>query len=156
MRTETGEQWELHLKASRDKMFLFGYLCKHDALTQIVKDSVNVLLSQRRLPLVLDLDDTLVRAVGDEGSKRQVPEKDLLHCKYDWYISKDTKLFTYACSRWQPRCSVARRTQGCNDRTSAWIFGMGAELLWYFCLFTGVSRRVVSLYHTNKLTQLTC
>ncbi|KAL1926585.1 hypothetical protein VTP01DRAFT_5706 [Rhizomucor pusillus] len=80
MRTETGEQWELHLKASRDKMFLFGYLCKHDALTQIVKDSVNVLLSQRRLPLVLDLDDTLVRAVGDEGSKRQVPEKDLPHC----------------------------------------------------------------------------
>lgn len=41
-----------------------------------------MLLVQRRLPLVLDLDDTLVRAVGEDDKHRQVPEKDLPHCEY--------------------------------------------------------------------------
>ena len=38
------------------------------------------LLYQRKLPLVLDLDDTLVRIVG-EGNDRHVPESDVHLCK---------------------------------------------------------------------------
>jgi hypothetical protein len=42
------------------------------------------LMMQRKLPLVLDLDDTLVRLVG-EGSERFVPESDLPKCKFEMH-----------------------------------------------------------------------
>ncbi|KAI8327678.1 hypothetical protein EDC96DRAFT_88944 [Choanephora cucurbitarum] len=81
MRTEEGELYELHLKPSRDKMFLFGYLIKHIDMIRIVKDSMTeIVYQQRRLPLVLDLDDTLVRLVG-EGNERYVPEAELSKCR---------------------------------------------------------------------------
>ncbi|KAI8138435.1 hypothetical protein BJV82DRAFT_523411 [Fennellomyces sp. T-0311] len=76
MRAEDGVQWELHLKISRDKQYLFGYLCKHETMLQIVKESMESLLYQRKLPLVLDLDDTLVRIVG-AGNDRHVPENEV-------------------------------------------------------------------------------
>ncbi|ORX58108.1 hypothetical protein DM01DRAFT_1318835 [Hesseltinella vesiculosa] len=74
--SEDGVQWQLHLKPSRDKLWLFGYLIKQDDMTRIVKDSMDEILLQRKLPLVLDLDDTLVRLVG-EGNERFVPEMEL-------------------------------------------------------------------------------
>ncbi|KAI8379104.1 uncharacterized protein BYT42DRAFT_593378 [Radiomyces spectabilis] len=75
-RTEDGELYEIHLKPSRDKKWLFGYLCKHSEMIRIVRGSMEELIYQRRLPLVLDLDDTMVRLVGD-GDERFVPEKDV-------------------------------------------------------------------------------
>lgn len=44
---------------------IFGYLVKVDEIQRIIQEKVNILLHSRKLPLVLDLDDTLVRAVGD-------------------------------------------------------------------------------------------
>ncbi|KAI8059212.1 hypothetical protein BC940DRAFT_328396 [Gongronella butleri] len=75
-RTQEGAMWEMHLKPSRDKMWLFGYLVKHDDMIRIVRQSMDEILVQRKLPLVLDLDDTLVRLVG-EGNDRFVPESEL-------------------------------------------------------------------------------
>lgn len=49
-------------------------------MIRIVRESLDELLAQRKLPLVLDLDDTLVRLVG-EGSDRFVSESDLHKCK---------------------------------------------------------------------------
>lgn len=80
MRTVDGELYELHLKPSRDKMWLFGYLIKQVDMIRIVKESMNEIIFNRKLPLVLDLDDTLVRLVG-EGSPRFVPEADLPQCQ---------------------------------------------------------------------------
>lgn len=54
-------------------------------MIRIVKDSMDELFHFRKLPLVLDLDDTLVRLVG-EGNDRYVPESDLPKCKYHKYI----------------------------------------------------------------------
>ncbi|KAF1802727.1 hypothetical protein FB192DRAFT_1282243 [Mucor lusitanicus] len=106
MRTEDGELYELHLKPSRDKQyvlpvnvqnkqntdrfcrFLFGYLVKHEAMIHIVKQSMEELLHSRKLPLVLDLDDTLVRIVG-EGNERHVPEADIPKCKDRVAVLKD-------------------------------------------------------------------
>ncbi|KAI9485687.1 MAG: hypothetical protein EXX96DRAFT_16356 [Benjaminiella poitrasii] len=90
MRTEEGELYELHLKPSRDKMFLFGYMIKHVDMIRIVKESMNELLYHRKLPLVLDLDDTLVRLVG-EGNERYVKEADIPKCKDRVAILKDNR-----------------------------------------------------------------
>lgn len=90
MRTVDGEMYELHLKPSRDKMYLFGYLIKHDDMIRIVKDSMNEIIYQRKLPLVLDLDDTLVRLVG-EGNERYVPEVDIPNCADRVAVLKDGK-----------------------------------------------------------------
>ncbi|KAF8923494.1 hypothetical protein BGZ58_002894 [Dissophora ornata] len=68
-------QWELHLKPSRDRTNIFGYLCKHDDIVNVIRNQKYNLLKARRLPLVLDLDDTLVRLVGNERS-RYVSEVD--------------------------------------------------------------------------------
>ncbi|KAI8905936.1 hypothetical protein EDD86DRAFT_248875 [Gorgonomyces haynaldii] len=51
---------------------LFGFLVKQADVTAFIQKRVSDLLKTRRLPLVLDLDDTLVRAVGDEPG-RYVP-----------------------------------------------------------------------------------
>lgn len=88
MRTENGELYELHLKPSRDKLYVFGYLVKHEDMIRIVKDSMNELLHCRKLPLVLDLDDTLVRIVG-EGNERHVPEADIPKCRDRVAVLKD-------------------------------------------------------------------
>jgi hypothetical protein len=68
--------------------FLFGYLVKHEAMIHIVKESMTELLHCRKLPLVLDLDDTLVRIVG-EGNERHVPEADIPKCKNRVAVLKD-------------------------------------------------------------------
>ncbi|KAI8095621.1 hypothetical protein BDF21DRAFT_328392 [Thamnidium elegans] len=88
MRTAEGELYELHLKPSRDKMWLFGYLIKHVDMIRIVKESMNEIIYQRKLPLVLDLDDTLVRLVG-EGNERYVPEVDIPKCMDRVAVLKD-------------------------------------------------------------------
>ncbi|CAO3654934.1 unnamed protein product [Mucor hiemalis] len=88
MRTTDGELYELHLKPSREKLYMFGYLIKHVDMIRIVKDSMNDIILQRKLPLVLDLDDTLVRLVG-EGNDRYVPEADIPKCKDRVAVLKD-------------------------------------------------------------------
>ncbi|KAF9955138.1 hypothetical protein BGZ72_003983 [Mortierella alpina] len=67
-------QWELHLKPTKDRS-IFGYIVKHDDLANMINNQKVNLLRTRRLPLVLDLDDTLVRLVGNERS-RYVSEAD--------------------------------------------------------------------------------
>ncbi|KAG0197726.1 hypothetical protein BGX28_008772 [Mortierella sp. GBA30] len=76
-------QWELHLKPTKDRSSpsnmlarsIFGYVIKHDDLANMINNQKINLLRSRRLPLVLDLDDTLVRLVGNERS-RYVSEAD--------------------------------------------------------------------------------
>ncbi|KAJ3083463.1 hypothetical protein HK102_001059 [Quaeritorhiza haematococci] len=60
---ETGERWE------------------PDDILRIISERAMGLLNSRKLPLVLDLDDTLVRVVGNEPG-RYVPESALPFCKH--------------------------------------------------------------------------
>ncbi|RUS18702.1 hypothetical protein BC938DRAFT_475916 [Jimgerdemannia flammicorona] len=76
----SSEIWELHLKPSRDRSNIFGYICKHSDMQRIIREQQDGMLKLRRLPLVLDLDDTLVRLVGSEPG-RYVPESALLFCR---------------------------------------------------------------------------
>lgn len=55
---------------------LFGYICDREAIPQIIKHQVDLLLRSRRIPLVLDLDDTLVRVVADNNPKKYVPKRE--------------------------------------------------------------------------------
>ncbi|KAK3847595.1 MAG: hypothetical protein J3R72DRAFT_168129 [Linnemannia gamsii] len=73
----SSERWELHLKPSRDRSNIFGYICKHDYLATVINGQKMNLLNNRRLPLVLDLDDTLVRLIGNERT-RYVSEADAM------------------------------------------------------------------------------
>ncbi|KAF9125041.1 hypothetical protein BG015_004981, partial [Linnemannia schmuckeri] len=73
----SSERWELHLKPSRDRSNIFGYICKHDYLANVINGQKMNLLNNRRLPLVLDLDDTLVRLIGNERT-RYVSEADAM------------------------------------------------------------------------------
>lgn len=57
-------------------------------MIRIVKDSMYTLLRCRKLPLVLDLDDTLVRLVG-EGNVRYVKEADIPKCSNRVAVLKD-------------------------------------------------------------------
>lgn len=52
----------------------------------IVRSSLDNLLYQRKLPLVLDLDDTLVRLVS-EGNDRHVSAVEAAQCKRVTYCS---------------------------------------------------------------------
>jgi len=56
-------------------VLLEGYVYKVSVLQQLLTDQRLRLLQMRKLPLVLDLDDTILRAVGDEGVKK-VSERD--------------------------------------------------------------------------------
>lgn len=56
---------------------IFGYICKHDYLANVINGQKMNLLHNRRLPLVLDLDDTLVRLIGNERT-RYVSEADAM------------------------------------------------------------------------------
>lgn len=67
---------------------LFGYLIKHTDMIRIVKESMTEILNLRKLPLVLDLDDTLVRLVG-EGNERYVKEADIPKCNNRVAVLKD-------------------------------------------------------------------
>lgn len=79
VKERSGEEWELHLKATREGTYifnriiflgrnLFGYLIPKIKIQQLIDDQLNSMLNNRKLPLVLDLDDTLVRSVGvDKG-----------------------------------------------------------------------------------------
>ena len=53
---------------------IFGYVCRASEMQRIVREPQMTLLNIRRLPLVLDLDDTLVRLVGNAPG-RYVPEE---------------------------------------------------------------------------------
>ncbi|OAJ43609.1 hypothetical protein BDEG_26953 [Batrachochytrium dendrobatidis JEL423] len=72
----TGEQWGLHLKPSKERTNMFGYLCKGDMIAKVIQERADALLRTRKLPLVLDLDDTLVRVVGNAPG-RYVPESEV-------------------------------------------------------------------------------
>ncbi|KAI9319727.1 hypothetical protein BX666DRAFT_1319475 [Dichotomocladium elegans] len=74
LKSEAGDIYELHFKGARDK-YLFGYLCKREDIIQAARSAMEAIVFNRKLPLVLDLDDTLVRLVGD-GNDRYVPESD--------------------------------------------------------------------------------
>ncbi|KAI9230670.1 MAG: hypothetical protein DHS80DRAFT_8404, partial [Piptocephalis tieghemiana] len=54
---------------------IFGYLLETHALKRSILQVATGLIRQRKLPLVLDLDDTLVRLVSDDvaGSNKYVP-----------------------------------------------------------------------------------
>jgi len=70
----SGEVWELHLKPSKERSNLFGYLCKPAELRRKIEERSNTLARLRKIPLVLDLDDTLVRIVfSGDMSQRSVP-----------------------------------------------------------------------------------
>ncbi|RKP34946.1 hypothetical protein BJ085DRAFT_13432, partial [Dimargaris cristalligena] len=71
----SNEDWDLHLKPSLDSSNLFGYIYKRSNLQRIVVEQQRALLHSRRLPLVFDLDDTLVRVVANNDG-RYVPEKE--------------------------------------------------------------------------------
>ncbi|KAJ1967450.1 hypothetical protein H4R34_006388, partial [Dimargaris verticillata] len=71
----SSEQWDLHLKPSRDKSNLFGYIYRRSELKRIILNQQQSLLNHRRLPLVFDLDDTLVRVVAN-NDPRYVPEHE--------------------------------------------------------------------------------
>ncbi|EIE76558.1 hypothetical protein RO3G_01262 [Rhizopus delemar RA 99-880] len=96
MKTQDGEIWELHIKPSRDKPtgdtgeYMFGYLIRQIDMVRNVKDCVHELVRHRKLPLVLDLDDTLVRLVGNENG-RFVSESDIPKCKDRVAVLKDGK-----------------------------------------------------------------
>ncbi|KAJ3216411.1 RNA polymerase II [Dinochytrium kinnereticum] len=74
--TQGEEMWELHIKHARERNYLFGYLVRKTEMHNLIQTRANSLLVQRRLPLVLDLDDTLVRVVGNEQG-RYVPENKI-------------------------------------------------------------------------------
>jgi hypothetical protein len=57
--------WELHLKPTVKENLIFGYICKPDHLYRKVAEKVDDLMARRKLPLILDLDDTLVRYLPD-------------------------------------------------------------------------------------------
>jgi len=57
--------WELHLKPTVKESLIFGYICKPDHLYRKVAEKVDFLMLERKLPLVLDLDDTLVKYLPD-------------------------------------------------------------------------------------------
>jgi hypothetical protein len=63
------ENWELHLKPSKERTIFFGYLIKVKDIQNAIQEMANSLLIGRKLPLVLDLDDTLVRVVGDSPGR---------------------------------------------------------------------------------------
>lgn len=64
----------LSLKNVDPCRLIFGYLCKPADIHKVIQDQMESLLRSRKLPLVLDLDDTLVRVVGDSNPDRYVPE----------------------------------------------------------------------------------
>eukprot|EP00842_Homolaphlyctis_polyrhiza_P003910 jgi/Hompol1/451/HPOL_004732-RA len=72
----TGERWEMHLKPSKERTNMFGYLYKPDDICKNIQERAEALLRLRRIPLVLDLDDTLVRVVGNTPG-RYVPESEI-------------------------------------------------------------------------------
>ncbi|CEI92836.1 hypothetical protein RMCBS344292_07085 [Rhizopus microsporus] len=92
MKTQEGEVWELHIKPSRDTAegYMFGFLIRQIDMVRNVKDCVHELVRHRKLPLVLDLDDTLVRLVGNENG-RFVPEADIPKCEDRVAVLKDGK-----------------------------------------------------------------
>ncbi|KAJ1921133.1 hypothetical protein IWQ60_006824 [Tieghemiomyces parasiticus] len=76
MRVENStEEWDLHLKPSLDSSNLFGYIYRRSDLRRIIVEQQQALLQSRRLPLVFDLDDTLVRVVGN-NDPRYVTERE--------------------------------------------------------------------------------
>ncbi|KAI8613551.1 hypothetical protein BC830DRAFT_467085 [Chytriomyces sp. MP71] len=68
----SNEVWELHLKQSRERTNFFGYLIRASDLRNFIQQRATSLTVSRKLPLVLDLDDTLVRMIGNEEG-RYVP-----------------------------------------------------------------------------------
>ena len=73
--TNSREKWELHLKPSKERTYIFGYLCKPEDIKKFVQSGAEAMLRSRKIPLVLDLDDTLVRIVGNIP-KRNVSQSD--------------------------------------------------------------------------------
>ncbi|KND03393.1 uncharacterized protein SPPG_00881 [Spizellomyces punctatus DAOM BR117] len=74
----TDREWEMHLKPSRDKLNrkIFAYFIPAGAIRKALRQQVDKMLFDRKLPLVLDIDDTILRAVGPEPKalpREQVP-----------------------------------------------------------------------------------
>lgn len=75
--TRTGEDWELHLRAKKDKSVVLGFLLKPAEIQRVIDDKAMSLLKSRKLPLILDLDDTLIRVVDKTGSNKVFPVAQL-------------------------------------------------------------------------------
>ncbi|KAJ3403384.1 hypothetical protein HDU80_004237 [Chytriomyces hyalinus] len=74
----SNEIWELHLKVSRERTNIFGYLIRASEVRRFVQINASTILAGRRLPLVLDLDDTLVRMIGTEEGRYVPPAQAML------------------------------------------------------------------------------
>jgi hypothetical protein len=66
-------RWEMYIKPARDRQHVFGYLRQPLEIREVLVSHVFTLLKRRVLPLVLDLDDTLVRIISDEKGIDAVP-----------------------------------------------------------------------------------
>ncbi|KAJ3352301.1 hypothetical protein GGF32_003832 [Allomyces javanicus] len=66
---EHGETWELHLKVNPTGHHVDGYLVPSSLVRALIRDQAVNLLAAGKLPLVLDLDDTVVR-VGPRAGTR--------------------------------------------------------------------------------------
>ncbi|KAJ3368072.1 hypothetical protein GGF31_006905 [Allomyces arbusculus] len=67
-----GETWELHLKVNPTGHHVDGYLVPSALVRSLIRDQAVNLLAAGKLPLVLDLDDTVVR-VGPRAGTRLAP-----------------------------------------------------------------------------------
>ncbi|KAI9352194.1 hypothetical protein BDR26DRAFT_832677 [Obelidium mucronatum] len=73
----SNEEWELHLKQSRERTNFFGYLVRASDLRNFIQQRMAMIVASRKLPLVLDLDDTLVRMIGNEEGRYVPPQQAL-------------------------------------------------------------------------------
>ena len=71
--------WELLLVPSSEQRQLKGYLYKRSWMGDQLTKSVTDLLDQNYLPLVLDLDDTVIKMVGPE---LVLTPADHMRCKF--------------------------------------------------------------------------
>ncbi|KAI8995128.1 hypothetical protein BC832DRAFT_536024 [Gaertneriomyces semiglobifer] len=80
IRDKEGNSWELYVKPDETlnkrgeppklkNIRLEGYLQRQFTLRSLLNSKVQDLISKRKLPLVLDIDDTLLRIVGNNSAK---------------------------------------------------------------------------------------
>lgn len=67
--------WQLHLKPGKERTTIFGYLIRPEDIKKVIRDRADLFFKARKIPLVLDLDDTLVRAVGEETGRYVHPSQ---------------------------------------------------------------------------------
>ena len=56
----SNEYWELHLKPSKERAYMFAYVINPDIMKSKISAHADALLRAQKIPLVLDLDDTVL------------------------------------------------------------------------------------------------